>query len=94
MHYNITSKQLAEEVKSILMQEHSKNLNEATYEEREDGRLILTELTTDTNFDGQVDDPGLNNVFVELCLLSLVECQPHSSSFQEDLQNQLELLLP
>ena len=33
MHYNITSKQLAEEVKSILMQEHSKNLNEATYED-------------------------------------------------------------
>ena len=33
MHYNITSKQLAEEVKNILMQEHSKQLNEATYED-------------------------------------------------------------
>ena len=33
MQYNITSKQLAEEVKSILMQEHSKTLNEATYED-------------------------------------------------------------
>ena len=33
MQYNITSKQLAEEVKNILMQEHSKKLEEATYED-------------------------------------------------------------
>lgn len=33
MHYNITSKELAEEVKSILLQEHSKQLEEASYDD-------------------------------------------------------------
>ena len=33
LHYNITAKQLAEEVKAVLLQEHSKKLEEATYED-------------------------------------------------------------
>ena len=40
--------------------------NEANYEEREDGRRILKSYNTDTDFDGENNDPGINGVYVEL----------------------------
>lgn len=40
--------------------------DEGEYERRSDGRLIFKNATKDLDFDGQPDDPGINNVLVEL----------------------------
>ena len=40
--------------------------NEAEYAKSDNGREILSKLTTDINFDGEFDDPGVNGVTVEL----------------------------
>ena len=41
-------------------------MNEAEYEEGTNGRLQVSKLTTDLDFDGIPDDPGINHVKVEL----------------------------
>ena len=40
--------------------------DDAVYEERNDGRKILKSYNTDTDFDGENNDPGINGVYVEL----------------------------
>ncbi len=42
------------------------DVDEGTYTRREDGRLIFEEETKDLDFDGTLDDPGINGVTVEL----------------------------
>lgn len=41
-------------------------IDEAAYERRSDGRLLYKNATKDLDHDGQIDDPGINGVKVEL----------------------------